>query len=111
MKNAFAALLLAALPGLASAQSYFQQEVNYKINVSLNDDKHELSGNEQIEYINNSPDQLTYIYFHLWPNAYKNNKTAFAKQARVNGSRKFYFAKDSERGYIDGLSFTVNGRP
>src|SRR4051794_26172695 len=100
MKHAFAAFFLAALPGLAYAQNYFQQEVNYKIEVSLNDSKHELSGTEQLEYINNSPDQLSYIYFHLWPNAYKNNKTAFAKQSVLNNSRKFYFAKDSERGYI-----------
>jgi hypothetical protein len=112
MKNYFAALLVAAaFPGIAQAQQYFQQEVNYKINVSLNDEKHELIGTEEIEYINNSPDQLSFIYFHLWPNGYKNNKTNFAKQAVTNGSRKFYFTKPENRGFIDGLAFEVNNKP
>jgi hypothetical protein len=111
MKNYFAALLFFAAPGLASAQTYFQQEVNYKIDVRLNDDKHELNGTEELEYINKSPDQLTYIYFHLWPNAYKNNKTAYARQSVQNGSSKFFFAKTTNRGYIDGLAFEVNGKP
>ncbi|KAA9333526.1 M1 family metallopeptidase [Adhaeribacter soli] len=111
MKHYFAALLLAALPGLASAQHYFQQEVNYKIEVSLNDQTHELTGSEEIEYVNNSPDRLSYIYFHLWPNAYKNNKTAFAQQMARNNSRNFHFAEKQKRGYIDGLAFEVNGKP
>ncbi len=37
------------------SQEYFQQQVNYKIYVTLNDRKHELKGSESVEYINNSP--------------------------------------------------------
>ena len=54
----------------AFSQEYFQQEVNYKIHVSLNDSLHELNAFETVDYINNSPDTLHFIYFHLWPNAY-----------------------------------------
>ena len=53
-----------------SQENYFQQEVNYKINVTLNDVSHSLKAFEQIEYVNNSTTPLTFIYFHLWPNAY-----------------------------------------
>ena len=111
MKNLLAAFALTLLPGLSQAQTYWQQEVNYKINVALNDEKHEISGTEEIEYVNNSPDQLTYLYFHLWPNAYRNNQTALAKQMVLNGSRKLQFAKKEQRGYITNLAFEVNGRP
>jgi hypothetical protein len=111
MKNLLAAFALTLLPGLSQAQTYWQQEVNYKINVALNDEKHEISGTEEIEYVNNSPDQLTYLYFHLWPNAYKNNQTALAKQMVLNGSRKLQFAKKEQRGYITNLAFELNGRP
>ncbi len=99
--------------GLATAQppNYFQQEVNYHIQVALDDNAHELKGFEKIEYINNSPDALSYIYFHLWPNAYKNNTTALCRQLLENGEDKLYFAKDSERGFIDGLDFKSNGIP
>ncbi|RYZ91946.1 MAG: M1 family peptidase, partial [Moraxellaceae bacterium] len=91
-------------------QNYWQQEVNHVISVSLNDTDHTLTAQTQIEYINNSPDELTFIWFHLWPNAYKDRHTAMAKQMVRNGSSKFYFAKESERGYIDGLDFKINGQ-
>ena len=46
-----------------SQENYFQQEVNYKINVTLNDVSHSLKAFENIEYINNSNTSLTFIYF------------------------------------------------
>lgn len=79
-----------------SAQSYFQQEVNYTINVRLDDTKHELTADESIEYINNAPSELTYIYMHLWPNAYKDNTTPMAKEFLRHGETDFYYAKDEE---------------
>lgn len=94
-----------------SQQNYFQQEVNYKIDVSLHDETHELSAFEKIEYINNSNTSLTYIYFHLWPNAYKNNETALAKQLLSLGETTMYYAKPEDLGYIDSLNFMINGKP
>lgn len=96
---------------LFSQQNYFQQEVNYKIDVSLHDETHELSAFEKIEYINNSNTALTYIYFHLWPNAYKNNGTALAKQLLSLGETTMYFAKPEDLGYIDSLNFMIDGKP
>jgi hypothetical protein len=93
------------------SQAYFQQEVNYTINVKLDDVKNELTADENIEYINNSPNTLSFIYMHLWPNAYKNNTTALAKQLLEHGNTKLYYAKDSEMGYIDQLDFKINGQP
>ena len=52
-----------------SQQNYWQQEVNYQIDVALNDQSHSLKGELNLEYINHSPDTLSYIWFHLWPNA------------------------------------------
>jgi len=88
--------------------NYWQQQVNYTIDVSLNDTDHTLDGFEKIEYINNSPDTLKFIWFHLWPNAYKNDKTAYSDQALENGSTKFYFTDKENRGYINRLDFKVN---
>ena len=59
-------------------------------------------------YKNNSPDELSFIWFHIWPNAYKNDSTAFAKQA---GPESRFARSDSlSRGFIDSLDFTVNGK-
>ncbi len=87
---------------------YWQQQVNYNIDVSLNDKEHTLAGFEKIEYINNSPDTLRFIWFHLWPNAYKNDKTAFSDQLLENGNTKFYFSGKDDKGYINKLDFKVN---
>ena len=83
---------------ILSQQTYFQQEVNYKINVSLNDKKNTLSAVEEIQYINNSSQGLDVIYFHLWPNAYKNNNTALAKQLVKQNKTTFYFSQPEEKG-------------
>ncbi|MEO6612766.1 MAG: M1 family metallopeptidase [Chitinophagaceae bacterium] len=101
-------LLIANSLQLAAFSQYWQQQVNYKIDVSLNDIEHSLSGFENIEYINHSPDTLTFIWFHIWPNAYKNDKTAFTDQSLENGSTAFYFSGKDQKGYINRLDFKVN---
>lgn len=97
---------------IANAQTapYFQQEVNYKINVELNDVYHMLRGDETFEYINNSPNTLNEIYIHLWPNAYKNAKTAMAKQKFAKGDYFMLWASQMDKGYIDSLSFKIDGQ-
>ncbi|MBG9376413.1 M1 family metallopeptidase [Panacibacter sp. DH6] len=87
------------------AQQTWQQEVNYTIDVTLNDAEHTLDGFEQINYINHSPDTLRYIFIHLWANAYKNDQTAFSEQLLRNGRTDFYFSSEEQRGYINRLEF------
>ena len=93
----------------ATSQEYFQQEVNYKINVSLNDKSHELDGFESIEYINNSPDTLKFLFFHLWPNAYSNNNTELAREIFRTEGKKKLFNDQVLRGFIDSLDFEADG--
>lgn len=92
-----------------SQSSYFQQRVDYSINVTLNDISNTLDGVEIISYTNHSPDTLNYIWFHLWPNAFKNDRTAFSEQLLQSGRTDFYFSDESKRGYINRLDFSVNG--
>ena len=89
---------------------YWQQEVNTTLKVRLDDEANMLHGTETFQYKNNSPDTLTYIYIHLWPNAYKNDRTAFCEQQLENGTTKFYYSKEENRGYIDSLAFAGDGR-
>ena len=44
-----------------SDTNYFQQEVNYEIHVTLNDERHQLDGKETIWYKNNSKKTLNYM--------------------------------------------------
>ena len=93
----------------AHAQQYWQQEVNYDIEVNLNDSENSLEGFVQMEYTNHSPDTLYFIWLHLWPNAYKNDRTAFSDQLLENNRTDFYFSDKDQRGYINRLDFRVNG--
>lgn len=92
------ALLTLSLSFLAfaNAQTYWQQQVDYKIDVSLNDKEKSLKGFLTLDYTNNSPDKLDFIWFHLWPNAYKDNNTAFAKQVKKDkdGEKRLKSIKD-----------------
>ncbi|MGB0137786.1 MAG: M1 family metallopeptidase [Flavobacteriales bacterium] len=108
MKHLLCAALLACTV-LAHAQDYFQQDVAYTIHVSLNDQDHTLSGDLELQYTNNSPDALDHIEMHLWPNAYKNGKTALAKQSYRSGDLFMFYAISKKLGYIDSLDFHVNG--
>ena len=94
-----------------SANAYWQQKVDHKIQVSLDDENHILRGYQEMVYTNNSPDTLEYIFMHIYPNAYKNDHTAFAKQKVESGDTKFYFSDKYEKGFIDSLAFTADNLP
>ena len=49
----------------APGQFYWQQEANYRIQVELDDGNQKIRGREMIEYINHSPDVLTYLWVQL----------------------------------------------
>ena len=50
--------------------AYWQQDVQYKMYARMNEENNEIQGAEELTYWNNSPDTLTYVYFHLYQNAF-----------------------------------------
>jgi hypothetical protein len=104
-------LFIMVIATQSNAQHYFQQRVNYNIHVELDDKIHSLKGEETITYINNSLETLSELYFHLWPNAYRNDETNLANQLSKKGSNRFPVAKESDFGYITGISFRTEGKP
>lgn len=105
MKIFLSILLFFSLCHPLFCQNYFQQEVNYKIQVTLDDVNHELRGNEEITYKNNSQNTLEVLYFHLYPNAYKNTSTILANELYSVGSEFMLEANESDLGNIDSLDF------
>lgn len=51
-------------------KAYWQQDVQYKIYATMNEDSNVIEGAEELTYWNNSPDTLTYVYFHMYQNAF-----------------------------------------
>ena len=107
-------IILFSLPGEAfSRQEHtargFRQEVSHRISVTLDDERHELRAFQETRYINNSPDTLDLLYFHLWPNGWSDNETPLARQLfRYRGKQRL-FDDPRMRGFIDSLDFRVNG--
>jgi len=58
----------------ASAQnntSYWQQHVDYKMEVDMNVENFQYSGTQELVYTNNSPDTLDRVFYHLYFNAFQ----------------------------------------
>ena len=52
-------------PSGAPGHEYWQQRADYKIDVTIDDEKQTLTGHETITYHNNSPDTLKYLWVQL----------------------------------------------
>lgn len=67
----------------APGPKYWQQKADYEISATLNDDKQRLDGSETINYTNNSPDPLTYLWLQLDENQHKKD----AESAKFDESK------------------------
>ncbi|HTA84363.1 MAG TPA: M1 family metallopeptidase [Bacteroidia bacterium] len=72
-------------------KGYWQQDVHYKIIAALNDSTNIVTGDETLEYWNNSPDTLKYVFFHLYSNA--QNKHSYYTSAYVHSGITPKFGK------------------
>ncbi len=55
----------------APGHQYWQQQVDYTIDVTLDDQTQEIRGSERIKYSNHSPDTLTFLWLQLDANIYR----------------------------------------
>jgi len=90
---------------------YWQQKVDYDMEITLVDTLQQLTGFTTIKYTNNSPDSLDRIYMHLYPNAFQLESVKYREYIGNAGreSRAKYF-KDRLDGFtskIDVHDFSV----
>lgn len=70
------------VPGVA----YWQNQADYKINVTLDDNSNTVSGSVEITYTNNSPDELSYLWLQLDQNSF-NTSSRGGKTTPITGGR------------------------
>lgn len=110
MKSVVLASLFLLIQVLCYSQDVrWQQSLRYNLSVTLDDRQHALEGQLKLAYVNHSPDTLQFIWFHIWPNAYRNDRTVFSEQLLENGETAFYFSSSEDKGYMNGLDFRING--
>ncbi len=69
-------------------ENYWQQQVDYKIKVKLNEDKRRLDATQTINYKNNSPYTLKYLWLQLEQNKYHEDSIAEAGTAFAGIGRR-----------------------
>jgi hypothetical protein len=55
----------------AQNSGYWQQHVNYTMEIDMNVENFQYHGTQKLVYTNNSPDVLTKVYYHLYMNAFQ----------------------------------------
>ena len=58
---------------LSFAQEYWQQHVEYEMNINVDVSDFTYDGDQSIVYTNNSNDTINKVYYHLFFNAFKPN--------------------------------------
>lgn len=98
----------------APGHGYYQQKADYKMNLTLDDTKQMIRGEEVITYTNNSPDVLEYLWLQLDQNIFKPDSDS--KLIAVEKMEDFQSIKDVERklmtfegGFNIEMVATVNG--
>jgi hypothetical protein len=90
-------------------EGYWQQDVHYQINATINDQEESVAGVEKLTYYNNSPDTLYEVFFHLYQNAFTPN--SYAHKLRESGKIKTTFGEHEAKGEGTHLEyFKLNGK-
>lgn len=100
----------------ASGQScYWQQHVNYFMDIDFDAQHHQFEGYQKLVYQNNSPDTLDKVYYHLYFNAFQpgsmmdiRSRTIEDPDSRIGD--RIYHLKDDETGYLKIKSLKQDGK-
>lgn len=87
---------------------YWQNRADYKINCSLNPELHKISGEVELTYTNNSPDNLKFLWLQLDQNIYKQNSRGSATTTQTGG--RYANEKFTDGYVIRSVTIEVDGK-
>ncbi len=90
--------------------AYWQQDVYYNINARIDETTNVIEASQQLEYWNNSPDTLTFVYFHLYQNAFIKGSYLQALQEEVKSKNVLHLDHLKERNEKRGTKMYVLAR-
>lgn len=85
----------------APGHAYWQQRVDYTIDVELDDDNQRIIGTEKISYHNNSNDALSYLWVQLDQNMRAKNSNTYKTEENDIKDKLTYKQFDDITGYSD----------
>ena len=97
------------------SQNYWQQHVDYKMDINMDVSDFTFNGEQDLVYTNNSPDTINKVYYHLFFNAFQpgsqmdvRSRTIRDPDRRV-GSRIFEL-EEKDYGILDVVSLKQDGK-
>ncbi|RZN83896.1 MAG: M1 family peptidase [Winogradskyella sp.] len=98
----------------SSTGGYWQQHVDYKMNIDMNTNNYKYKGDQTLMYTNNSPDVLNRVYYHLYFNAFQPGSEMDVRSRTISDpdrrvGNRISKLKPSEIGFIKVNSLTQNG--
>ena len=98
---------------VGSAQ-YWQQAVDYTMEVTLDTETALYNGTQKLVYTNNSPETLNKVFYHLYFNAFKpGSEMAVRLKNAADKNRRFKISVDSltqdQQGYLKVSGLTQDG--
>src|SRR5690554_2571272 len=110
----FLCIPLTTISAFSQSTSYWQQEVDYKMDIQMDVEKHQYKGKQELKYTNNSPDTLNKVFYHLYFNAFQpgsemdvRSRTLIDPDRRVRD--RISKLSPEEIGYIKPLFITQDG--
>lgn len=100
---------------VAGAQGYWQQRLNYVMDVTMDHITHKYTGKQVLTYTNNSPEALTHVFYHLYFNAFQPGSAMDVRSRWIDdpdprvGGRIAELAPN-EQGYMRVKSLKYDGR-
>ncbi|MCO7184109.1 M1 family metallopeptidase [Tenacibaculum sp. XPcli2-G] len=97
-----------------SSQGYWQQHVDYTMDIDMDVKTYQYKGTQKLVYTNNSPDALNKVFYHLYFNAFQPNSQMDVRSRNIQDpdrrvGDRISKLSPSEIGYIKVSSLKQNG--
>ncbi|MGB5942520.1 MAG: M1 family metallopeptidase [Leeuwenhoekiella sp.] len=96
--------------------SYWQQHVDYTMEVDMNVEDYNYTGKQELVYTNNSPDTLNQVFYHLYFNAFQPGSEMDVRSLNIAdpdrrvGDRISKLSPEEE-GFLKVTGLTQDGQP
>lgn len=109
-----------ALSYAQNSTSYWQQNVDYTMEVNMNVENYQYTGTQKLVYTNNSPDTLNRVFYHLYFNAFQPGsemdirlqsiKDPDGRMMTEDGQSRISGLSENETGYLHPASLLQDGQ-
>jgi hypothetical protein len=101
---------------LSAQDGYWQQKVNYVMDIDVDANANRFTGKQVLTYTNNSPDVLNKVFYHLYFNAFQPGSAMDVRSRLISDPDqrvrdRIFKLKPEEIGYHHIKSLTQNGKP